>query len=228
MQPKRVIGRIWGIVSPIIIYTGISMVVQIVAIFMSVSLYEYAIEVTTAGALISLPILAYMMYKDQKHRNVEPDNWFKYRWRGYGLWLLLVVIYVLGMNIVLMTSGIMDYSETYQEVASLIYTPSFPVQILCVGVIVPIAEELVFRGLIYKRLRGYCPVALALILSAVLFGLYHGNIVQILYAIPAGLALAYLYEKYGSVFAPIAAHMVMNITSCVATEFGWFDSILRW
>ncbi len=226
MQPKRIISRIWGLLTPIIIYMAISLMVQVVALFLSISLYEYATEVTAASAVVSLPVLIWMMAKDGKREIAESQGDKTAIWRGYGWWILGACVYVLFMNLFLMVSGIMNISKAYQEVASLIYTPSFPIQLLCVGILVPVAEELVFRGLIYRRLRGYSKVLPAVLVSAFLFGAYHGNIVQFIYAFFAGIGLAFVYEKKRNVFAPIILHVVMNITSCIATEYEWFSWIL--
>lgn len=64
---------------------------------------------------------------------------------------------------------------------------------VCIGA--PIAEELLFRGLI---LRGFMPYGkkFAIFASALLFGLYHGNLVQIPFAFAMGLILGYAAAEY--------------------------------
>ena len=49
--------------------------------------------------------------------------------------------------------------------------------ILTVGILAPAAEELVFRGLVFRRMKDWLKPSAAIILSALFFGLYHGNIV---------------------------------------------------
>ena len=83
---------------------------------------------------------------------------------------------------------------------------------------IPICEELVFRGLMFKRMRERSGFLYAAVYSALVFGLFHGNIVQMVYGFILGMLLAYMYEKYGSVKAPIVGHMVMNLFSVLATE----------
>ena len=63
----------------------------------------------------------------------------------------------------------------------------------------------------------------AALYSAVIFSLLHGNMVQMIYALFLGVIYAYMYEKYGSVKAPILAHITANILSVVGTQFQWFD-----
>ena len=119
-------------------------------------------------------------------------------------------------------SNLAEYSVAYQETAEALYTPTLWVQLLCLGIIVPITEEYVFRGLIYKRIRRSASVMRAIISSAIFFGLYHGNSVQMIYGTLCGILLAYLCEKYGSMKAPIFAHMLMNIASCILTDVDAF------
>lgn len=226
MQPKRIISRIWGLLTPIIVSMTILLIVQLVAGFMSVSLYEYATEVSAVSAVVSFPFLAWMMTKDRKIAGNQKKR--RATWNGFGWWILSACVYVICMNLLLMVSGIMNISKAYQEVAELTYTPSFPIQLLCVGILVPVAEEMMFRGLIYKRLRTYSKILPAVLVSAFLFGIYHGNIVQFIYAFFAGVGLAFVYEEKSSILAPIFLHVVMNITSCIATEFGVFGWILGW
>lgn len=94
--------------------------------------------------------------------------------------------------------------------------------LMAIGVVllVPTAEELCFRGLIFRGLHGRSR-AWSYILSTLAFCLVHvsgyiGNyspVLLILCAIqyiPAGLALAWAYEKCGSIFAPILIHTAVN------------------
>ena len=68
-------------------------------------------------------------------------------------------------------------------------------QLLCLGVLVPISEELVFRGMMFKRLREQSGFMHAAIFSSVVFALLHGNMVQMLYAFATGMMLSYVYEN---------------------------------
>lgn len=58
----------------------------------------------------------------------------------------------------------------------------------------PLAEELVFRGVIQSRLERAMPVWIAIVLQAVLFGFIHGTPVQIGYAFLMGLLFGYIYS----------------------------------
>ena len=76
-------------------------------------------------------------------------------------------------------------------------------------VIVPILEELIFRKLLLDRLSIYGNV-FAIIISAALFGLFHGNLYQLFYAFFAGLIFGYVTVKGGSWLYSVGLHIFMN------------------
>lgn len=77
----------------------------------------------------------------------------------------------------------------------------------------PIFEEVLFRGLVYsvaeRGVGGYAPA----ILSSVLFGLWHGQPVQMIYATVVGVALGLVYMKTKNLLYPILLHMLINLYS---------------
>ncbi|GAB4217260.1 MAG: hypothetical protein OHK0022_59330 [Roseiflexaceae bacterium] len=82
--------------------------------------------------------------------------------------------------------------------------------LICGGVIVPIAEELLFRGVLYNwlRSRGFW---LAALVSSALFGLVHGHLTIGIIAFVLGLVCAWVYERSRSLWAPIAVHIGFNV-----------------
>ena len=89
------------------------------------------------------------------------------------------------------------------------------VQIIGLGILVPVAEELIFRGLLYARIRRTLPVWASVLTASVIFALYHGNMIQILFAFPIAIILTLLYEKGKWISYPILFHMGVNLTTVV-------------
>lgn len=118
---------------------------------------------------------------------------------------------VLGLNLLLELSGIVDNSGAYQAVAADQYSASFLLGLIGYGVISPIAEELLFRGIIHNYMRRFINVKMALLLSSALFGIYHMNIVQGIYGFLMGCLIAYAYEYFGEFKLAVAVHMASNI-----------------
>jgi len=74
----------------------------------------------------------------------------------------------------------------------------------------PLIEELFFRGFMYNALRSRAGVFWATVSTAALFAALHTNIVGFLPIMALGILLAHLYEKTGTLVAPVAVHMMHN------------------
>lgn len=77
------------------------------------------------------------------------------------------------------------------------------------GILAPIAEEILFRGLIQKRLMPYGK-KFAILCSAFTFGIFHGSLLQSPYAFLVGLVLGYVAAEYSIAWAMVL-HMVNNL-----------------
>ncbi|WP_181779425.1 CPBP family intramembrane glutamic endopeptidase [Pseudonocardia pini] len=91
---------------------------------------------------------------------------------------------------------------------------SLVIMLLLAGLAVPLAEEMLYRGVAYSALRRYGPVAAALGSSAV-FGLLHMAPVVIVVAFLLGLVNAVLVERTGSLWPAVASHVVFNLSALV-------------
>ncbi len=76
-------------------------------------------------------------------------------------------------------------------------------------IIAPLVEEFAFRGAVLGGMRKYGDGP-AIIISAVMFGLVHGNLRQIPFAFLSGIALGFITVKSGSLWMSIIAHAVNN------------------
>jgi len=189
---------------------------------------QYMTEIAALSALVTLPFLI-IMFKNDKRKEQQAGivQNKKAPLSQYVLIAGISIPFALALNNILLLSNLAEYSIAYQETSEALYSSPFPIQILCLGIIIPIMEEFIFRGLVFKRMRRYRTATHAIISSAIFFGLYHGNLVQTIYATLSGVLLAYLYEKYGSLKAPILAHILMNTVACLLTEadvFTWMFS----
>lgn len=119
--------------------------------------------------------------------------------------LLLSVEFVLSIFTWLIPS-----SEEYSEFVGSF--GQFPVWLtfLLIGILGPMAEEFLFRGVIFRRLRDFTNVWVAALLSGITFGVFHGNLEQGVPAAVIGIVMALLYEHYGTILASLVAHMGVN------------------
>lgn len=128
-----------------------------------------------------------------------------------GKLLLLAAAFSAGLNMLLNLSPLMKLFPAIQEANKTLYGGNPLLSCAYVLVIAPFTEELLFRGLVFQRLRSFLSFAPAAACSAFLFGLIHGNMIQFLYALLLGLVLAYICEKRGSLRDSFLFHMTANL-----------------
>lgn len=85
---------------------------------------------------------------------------------------------------------------------------------ISIGLVPAFCEEFLFRGLILRNLLPYSG-RIAIIVSAVMFGLMHQNIYQIIYTTVAGIVMGYIYYKTGSLWCTVLMHFFNNSVSVV-------------
>lgn len=145
----------------------------------------------------------------------------KGQWQRVLITITLAIASSLAINIAFTQTHLIEKSETYNRVSDSQYGVVFLFGLFLYGIVSPLAEEVVFRGIIYHRMKKYYPVMAAVFLSALLFGLYHGNLVQGIYGFLMGSLIAYCYEKYHQFFYAFLFHAAAN--AVVYTVTSWPD-----
>jgi uncharacterized protein len=94
--------------------------------------------------------------------------------------------------------------------------------LLALGVVglAPLCEELFFRALLFRGMRGFWSLTPALLVSGLLFGLFHFSIGVLLPFTLIGVLFAWSNEQSGSIFTSIAAHGAVNSLSFFLTAAG--------
>lgn len=98
----------------------------------------------------------------------------------------------------------------YDETISSIFITDTIIAGVYIVILAPVIEELMLRGILFNRLRQALPFYAANLIQAVLFGIYHWDIIQGIYAFGIGLILGYMYEKTKTLRAPVFVHMIVN------------------
>jgi len=178
-----------------------------------------------ASAVVTIPILCLFMRRDQRARQAAGMQSVQIQVPAMVYPLVAVVAFAscIGGNNIILSSGLMQMDETYQQLTEILYSAPMWFQLLGTGVIVPLCEELIFRGLMYNRIKDHLPVKWALLMSALAFGIGHGNLVQGIYGFALGYMMAYLYERTNKLWVPVLFHIVANSVSVLITESGIFD-----
>ena len=180
------------------------------------------------AALILIPI--YTSYL-RSHRAKLPGVLEKQQLSGQQILRVIIAAFgVIGLvNLwMLLLQGLSDkvpffsvQLEEYDELISSLTGDNLPLfwEILVTALLVPLSEELLFRGIALAHFRRSLPVALAVLLQALLFGLFHGNFVQTSYALIPGLVFAWAYIRSRNFLVPILMHSCFNLFGGVLSSY---------
>ena len=111
----------------------------------------------------------------------------------------------------------LGYQPSLQDILSRLDTQGigFVLTLIAAAVIAPIAEETFFRGFVYGGLRGRIGPLGAMLVSTLFFTALHFSLDQFIPIFALGLALAWLYEKTGSLYPGIFLHASNNAISLI-------------
>ena len=108
------------------------------------------------------------------------------------------------------------WTESYNEASSNIATGTV-VGVISVAIVAPVVEEFIFRGLIMTRLNRIMSGWLAVLLSAAVFGLCHGELVWFCYAFMLGAFFGFIDLRAGSILPSILGHITFNAIGQIMT-----------
>lgn len=156
------------------------------------------------------------------------SNWIKEgfkqipkKWKEVLITIAICVVTSVAFNMLANLIQVQSLDEKYQNISAKQYSVPLVVGIIIYGLVSPIVEEIVFRGVFYKKCRRYFGMLPAMLLSSFIFGVFHGNVVQAVYAFLMGMVISFLYEKYRNFFIPIFAHASANLVIFIWTYVGF-------
>lgn len=167
-------------------------------------LNNYINEKTIFIIIITMIIFIPLFYNLYKKYSMKNDFSFKNIFVPIVFGVTVSLIY----NITLYNlNNIINFTDMFKLSSLPLFT-----QIISSGICGPIIEELIFRGIIYNKLKTFNKSIVAIILTSLIFSVVHLNIVECIYTFGVSFILIYLYEKYKTLKAPIIMHMSLNIT----------------
>ena len=173
MRYQPLSRRLINLIYPLVIYMAIGMAV--LGLYPNGGLMANLIEKVSC-----IIIMGILFYKDSK----------QIRWEGKKLSLYSAIIMIIigicaciGVNILFELTGLKTIrEEDAKNVAKALYSDKLWLQILVVGIAAPVAEELLFRGILYRRMRTWLSVGPSALAALLIFAAVHGNLLQALYA----------------------------------------------
>lgn len=126
------------------------------------------------------------------------------------------MVYILNLltSLLIMLIGFLRGSEVINPLASMIENSTWIWSLIFVGILSPIVEEIMFRGVMLNKIRVYGD-KVTIITTSILFGLFHANFSQFFYAVALGVIFAYITLKTGTIKYSIILHIMVNIVGGV-------------
>lgn len=179
--------------------------------------YQTIITSITNYILI-LPVFIFLMRKiESTHIDKENIN-IKTLLKYMCIALTLMWIGNVIGEIITYLIGVSMANEVIDPIESLINNSSIYINLIVISILAPIFEEIFFRKLLIDRTIKY-GAKLSILLSALMFGLFHGNLSQFFYAFILGLFFSYVYIKTGKIIYTIILHAFVNFFGSVASVF---------
>lgn len=162
-------------------------------------------------------ILVFHRFLGHSARRAAREPFRCLRFAAIGLSLYYAATYLIGLFI---QAVYPDFSNVNDSSIQSMASENYAIMLIGTVLLVPLTEEALFRGLIFRKLHQKSRVS-AYILSTVFFGLIHITgyigatplpvlLLCLIQYIPAGVFLAWAYEKADSIWAPILMHMAIN------------------
>ncbi len=129
------------------------------------------------------------------------------------------------LDIALKYLPIRQQMKEFESLMEPLINSGFVPIIFAVSVSAPLFEEIIFRGIILNDFKKVFPAWAAILVQAILFGFFHGNLIQGIYATILGIILGFIYYKYRSIWAVILLHFSYNTTSLLLDQ--WLHSNLN-
>lgn len=196
--------------------------VQILSMLIAGAINPEALNETASYLLITmLPMYAISMPIMGLLIRIAPALKLEKKKMTIGQWIITFLIcygavYVSNFVGVFLTSiiGAIKGSPVTNTIVDIASSSTIGVNFLIMVICAPIAEELLFRKLLIDRTVKYGDWV-AILFSGLMFGLFHGNMNQFVYAFALGVCYGFIYVKTGNVRYTIYLHMLNNFISSV-------------
>ncbi|MBL4933583.1 CPBP family intramembrane glutamic endopeptidase [Clostridium paridis] len=164
-------------------------------------------------------------------RNKEENLFVRCRFKAFNLKVglsLIPLTIALSAFSVSLVGMLVQFFPSYQEVSDTLQAANGSMlSVLAITILAPIFEEILFRGIVFNELKKSMPVIPAIIAQGVLFGIYHLNLLQGIYAAILGCILGLIYQMTKSLWSNIIVHMTFNLLGVfvmpyVLDKTSWF------
>jgi membrane protease YdiL (CAAX protease family) len=172
---------------------------------------------TIGFQFISAGLVAFSMVP-----RVHPVAWLGLRWPAWrrifwiapcasvSMWIFFIGLQQLGLMDWIESLGVETVQDTVKLLQNSEDSTILGLMTFAAVVAAPLCEELIFRGYLYPAAKKFAGPWVAAIFSGLIFAAAHGSLAALLPLFVFGCLLAFIYEKTGSLWAPISVHFFFN------------------
>lgn len=227
MIKKGMVTKAWNCIYPL----GVYYVSVVTAMFVARMVFgadnEHYMLCQIIATLFTLPVIYPIYRQDCQLQGRKTGKECFQKESVFGVfWAIITAAFVgVGLNNIIGMSPLMN-SIGYKEASEAFYGGNFWLQIIGSALLTPLLEEVLYRGIIFQRIRWFFGKVPGLLCGSLIFALMHFNIVQFIYAFLLGLIFCIFVEKEDSVYPAILAHISANLIAVIRTETGFLDFLI--
>lgn len=218
---KKILYTVWDCIYPVVTYlliTSLAFLVPVLPgeVYTLLPMIDFsnAMILNSLAAIILIFTWFGIIYTSKSGEKKEPIGMaalFSTKLKDYVFIGWLGISLGICLSVAVSIFGISEQDEAFKQVNELIESQPFWLKIASVGIIIPIQEELMYRGLIYKNIEQRYDHIKAAVISSTVFAVMHMNLSQGIYAFLMGFVLAFIYQKTKNIYACITFHCSANI-----------------
>ncbi len=197
---------VWEALFPYIIYLIVMEFVTAIVPYITGRTDGNSVTAGLAGQIIMIPVLIFMLHKECMLK-------FVFEWKKDAV-RDLIIPFAAGTIIgaaATWAAGMLASADPGFEGIQTVYIQNIAVTIVSSVIFAPVVEELLFRALMYRRMKCVFRGHTAIIVSALFFAVGHASVLQLVYGFIMGIVFAVLYDRRNTILAPVAMHMAANL-----------------
>lgn len=164
--------------------------------------------------IIGFPLMFLLVTRVKGDSVVQHDMTGKQLFIAFTMtYALMILGNLLGLGVTSVI-GLLKGGQVVNPLLNIATTGNIWINAIYTVLLAPVYEEFLFRKLVIDRTVRYGE-GTAIVLSGMMFALFHGNLNQFVYALPMGLFFAFIYAKTGKIKYTIILHMAVNFMGTV-------------
>lgn len=223
-EKKNPAIQIWYIAYPFLFYYAVSIIVMSLCTVIIGGDTSHFVARQLVTTVVTIP---FMMPFYKQDRALAGFGGIRDRFTKKSILFALSAVVIvacvsIALNNLISMTPLVDASAGYKEANANFYGSTIVLELISSALMTPILEEMVFRGILFTRLKSMLPKIPAIVVSALIFAAVHFNVVQFIYAFLLGIVLAILMDLADHVYPAIIGHVTANLIAVLRTETGIF------